>query len=180
MRRPDIVADEPPCMCCVHKPQKPRFGGIRSSHQTTVTYLIKMNSFRYLAFLILLSPPYLCSSHVLISETKSPIAFFPRGGGRKKSSRVSSFAPTKVDTPTKIKDNILNDDGDDDEKSPQFDRQAVSKQLHTEKTNEIKKSQQFLIKQQKRRDLDKTWLDKGITSIIEFFENMFRWEVIDV
>ena len=74
----------------------------------------------------------------------------------------------------------MNDDGDDDEKSPQFDRQAVSKQLHTEKVNEIKKSQQFLIKQQKRRDLDKTWLDKGITSIIEFFENMFRWEVIDV
>jgi len=138
-----------------------------------------MNSLRYLAFLILLSP-YLCSSHVLISEAKLSIAFFPRGGARKKSSRVSSFAPAKVDTPTKIEDNILNDDGDDDEKSPQFDRQAVSKQLHTEKVNEIKKSQQFLIKQQKRRDLDKTWLDKGITSIIEFFENMFRWEVIDV
>ena len=141
-----------------------------------------MNSLRYLAFLVLLSP-YLCSSsHVLISETKLSIAFFPRGGGggRKKSSRVSLFAPAKVDTPTKIEDNILNDDGDDDEKSPQFDRQAVSKQLHTEKMNEIKKSQQFLIKQQKRRDLDKTWLDKGITSIIEFFENLFRWEVIDV
>lgn len=134
-----------------------------------------MNFLRYLAFLILLSP-HLCSSHVLISEAKSSIAFSPRGGGgRKKSSRV------KVDTPTKIDENIFNDDDEDDSiLEPHFDRQAVSKQLHTEKMNEIKMSQQFLIKQQKRRDLDKTWLDKGITSIIEFFENLFRWEVIDV
>ena len=120
---------------------------------------------------------------MLISEAKSSSpAFFPRGGGRKKSSQVSSFAPAKVDTPTKIEDTKLNGDGDEDESITEtpFDRQAVSKQLHTEKVNEIKKSQQFLIKQQKRRDLDKTWLDKGITSIIEFFENMFRWEVIDV
>jgi hypothetical protein len=142
-----------------------------------------MNPLCYLAFLILLSSNNLCSSHVLISEAKSSSpAFFPRGGGRKKSSQVSSFAPAKVDTPSKIEDTILNDDGNDDESITEtpFDRQAVSKQLHTEKVNEIKKSQQFLIKQQKRRDLDKTWLDKGITSIIEFFENMFRWEVIDV
>jgi hypothetical protein len=120
---------------------------------------------------------------VLISEAKSSVAFSPRGGGggRKKSSQVSSFAPAKVEAPAKIEDTILNDDDDDESISePQFDRQAVSKKLHTEKVNEIKKSQQFLIKQQKRRDLDKTWLDKGITSIIEFFENLFRWEIIDV
>ena len=27
---------------------------------------------------------------------------------------------------------------------------------------------------------DVTWLDKCITGTIEFFENVFRWEVIDV
>jgi hypothetical protein len=61
-----------------------------------------------------------------------------------------------------------------------FDREAVTKRLHKEAVAETKKAQVFLKKQQRRREMDKTWLDKGITSVIEFFENLFRWEVIDV
>lgn len=81
-------------------------------------------------------------------------------------------------------ENIADDDDGDVRKEspfiPPFDRSAVSKKLHDEEVDEIKKSQRFLLKQQRRRMLDKTWLDRGITSIIEFFENVFRWEVIDV
>ncbi|KAL3827515.1 hypothetical protein ACHAXA_003784 [Cyclostephanos tholiformis] len=80
-------------------------------------------------------------------------------------------------------ENIEHDDDNDVQKDsvvPPFDRRAVSRKLLDEEFDEIKKSQRFLQMQQRRRMLDKTWLDRGITSVIEFFENVFRWEVIDV
>ena len=61
-----------------------------------------------------------------------------------------------------------------------FDLEEVNKKLVREEVNEIRKSQEFLQKQRRRRELDKTWLDRGITGFIEFFENLFSWKVIDV
>jgi hypothetical protein len=61
-----------------------------------------------------------------------------------------------------------------------FDAQLVSNRLKLEEIQNVKKAQQFLKKQERRREMDKTWLDKIITGTVEFFENVFRWEVIDV
>eukprot|EP01082_Thalassiosira_pseudonana_P004560 g4021.t1 g4021 contig15:169634-169903(+) len=63
--------------------------------------------------------------------------------------------------------------------SESFNLEQLSKQLKQEEIENIKKDQQFLKKQQQRREMDKTWLDKGITAVVEFFENVFRWEVLD-
>jgi hypothetical protein len=122
---------------------------------------------------------------ILSSRTAKAGAFFPpRGGGMNRKSRVSPTKENPADAidataPAESKDCVPSDD-DAGESAPAFDRQAVSRQFHAEKVDEIKKSQQFLRKQQGRRELDTTWLDKGITAVIEFFENLFRWEVIDV
>lgn len=56
----------------------------------------------------------------------------------------------------------------------------LSNRLKVAEVQKVKKAQQFLKKQQRRREMDKTWLDKCITGSIEFLENVFRWEVIDV
>ena len=56
----------------------------------------------------------------------------------------------------------------------------LSNRLKIEEIQKVKKAQEFLKKQERRRQMDKTWLDRGITATIEFFENIFRWEVIDV
>ncbi|KAL9188253.1 hypothetical protein ACHAXT_006631 [Thalassiosira profunda] len=103
------------------------------------------------------------------------VAFFPRGGslGGRRKKKGAAAQVVEVETAT--------DDANatDAEEAP-FDLQEVSREIRREEVEEIRESQRFLKKQQRRRELDKTWLDKGITAFIEFFENLFSWEVIDV
>jgi hypothetical protein len=110
-------------------------------------------------------------------------AFLPRGGGAIGFRRGKS---TNTQEPIAEKDDEEEDVDDDEETSldeadSDTPRVVVSpfQQAYEEEVSEIKKSQQFLQMQQRRRELDKTWLDKGITAVIELFENIFRWEVID-
>ncbi|KAL3774082.1 hypothetical protein ACHAW5_009544 [Stephanodiscus triporus] len=140
-------------------------------------------------FVFLLLLPFLCESNVMMysrtAEARASPLFPPRGGGIRRKSRVPPAKETAADVvdasaPAESENCVVDDDEAEEPVMPQFDRQAVSKQLLAEEVNEIKKSQQFLQKQQRRRELDKTWLDKGITAVIEFFENLFRWEVIEV
>lgn len=117
-------------------------------------------------------------------------AFFPRGGGsdsfRQRGQKRSPASKSKVLSPESEINAVAvtqSADGDlhvNDSTNVTFDRDAVTKRLHKEEVAEIKKAQLLLQKQQRRRGMDKTWLDKGITGVIEFFENLFRWEVIDV
>ena len=72
-------------------------------------------------------------------------------------------------------DNDNNDENDNDEKQQQQPTEGL--ELYPGQVAEIRKEQSFLEKQRKRREMDKTWLDKGITAFVEFFENIFRWEV---
>ena len=145
-----------------------------------------MNS---LAALFLLILPCLCQANALPGSWPgaNAVAFIPRGGaiGGGRKGRTKAIPPQEkldntdsISSPESEDDNSDGDDGDSEESTP-FDLEEVSKQLQKEEVAEIKKSQKFLQKQQQRRDLDKTWLDKGITGVIEFFENLFRWEVID-
>ena len=101
------------------------------------------------------------------------IAFLPRGGGR----RGKSITPTQQEP----ENEIIETDPEEDEQLSEEEQQELSpfQKAYEEEVNEIKKSQEFLQMQQRRRELDKTWLDKGITAVIELFENIFRWEVID-
>ena len=62
----------------------------------------------------------------------------------------------------------------------EFDPISTSIRLHAQEIAEVKKAQQFLKKQARRREMDKTWLDRCITATIEGWENVWRWEVIDV
>mmetsp|Transcript_28250 Transcript_28250/g.51478 ORF Transcript_28250/g.51478 Transcript_28250/m.51478 type:complete len:150 (-) Transcript_28250:274-723(-) len=136
---------------------------------------------------------YLCQSNALPATctdgARSAVAFVPRGGaaaigrrrGRSKSKDVTD--DKSEDETSTIPE--MEGDGEaviesGEESSSSFDIKEVSKQLHEEEVAEIKQSQQFLKKQQKRRELDKTFLDKGITAFIEFFENLFSWKIIDV
>mmetsp|Transcript_20188 Transcript_20188/g.32724 ORF Transcript_20188/g.32724 Transcript_20188/m.32724 type:complete len:150 (+) Transcript_20188:86-535(+) len=120
---------------------------------------------------------------------RSAVAFVPRGGaaaigrrrGRSKSKDITE--DKSEDENSTIPE--MEGDGEagiesEEEFSSSFDIEEVSKQLREEEVAEIKQSQQFLKKQQQRRELDKTFLDKGITAFIEFFENLFSWKVIDV
>ncbi|KAL7522378.1 hypothetical protein ACHAWX_007066, partial [Stephanocyclus meneghinianus] len=97
----------------------------------------------------------------------------PRGG---------DTAEQRDETPSPTFNDASNDnDGDDaPSKEAAFDAAATSERLRREEIDKIKKSQLFLKKQQRRREMDKTWLDRGITATIEFWENVFRWEVVDV
>lgn len=135
-----------------------------------------------LATLLILLLPHLCRSRPLVAS--SAVAFVPRGGGLGRSSRgrtvpnaASSSAVAEEDAagdgPAEERDG--GEGGD-----PPFDLQAVSKKIHDEEVEEIREAQQLLKRQQRRRELDKTWLDRGITAFIEFFENLFSWKVIDV
>jgi hypothetical protein len=146
---------------------------------------VNMNPF---CFVFLLLLPYLCQSNVMVSsrtvEARASAFFPPRGGGMNRKSRVSPTKENPADAvdstaPAESEDCVASNDIAE-ESAHTFDRRAVSRQFHAEKVDEIKKSQQFLQKQQRRRELDKTWLDKAITAVVEFFENLFRWEVIDV
>jgi hypothetical protein len=97
----------------------------------------------------------------------------PRGGDTTKHHDETS-SPTLNDASNN------NDDDATPSKEAAFDAAATSKRLRREEIDKIKKSQLFLKKQQRRRETDKTWLDRGITATIEFWENVFRWEVVDV
>ena len=136
---------------------------------------------RVLAPLIVILLPYLRQTNALsrcrsASQATNYVAFFPRGGaiggGRKHSKATDTVTPLPGE-------NIV---GADDSNSTEhsFDIQEVSNFLVQEEVAEIKESQRFLQKQQRRRELDETWLDKAITSVVEFIENLFRWKVIDV
>ena len=141
-----------------------------------------------------MNPPRLLVLYVLFSpfvrqsaEARSTApAFFPRGGGPESfRQRGRKRSPTSKEVPTGSDSDVVAEsiDGDahgNETMKDTFDREAVTKRLHKEAVAETKKAQVFLKKQQRRREMDKTWLDKGITSVIEFFENLFRWEVIDV
>ncbi|KAL7441164.1 hypothetical protein ACHAXH_006616 [Discostella pseudostelligera] len=143
--------------------------------------IMNMNPPRSLLLFLLLLPFHRQS----IEARSTAIAFFPRGGGsdsfrqrgrkRSPSSQVSTES-----TVTQSEADDVHDDDNKEYSAPPFDREAVIKRVHKEEVAEMKKTQHFLQKQQRRRELDKTWLDKGITAVIEFFENLFRWEVIDV
>lgn len=124
---------------------------------------------------------------LLASLPANNIAFLPRGGGAIGFSRRGKATTTQapVVATTSEKDGEKEVDNMDEETSSNEagsdDTTQVSpfQQAYQEEVSEIKKSQQFLQMQQRRRELDKTWFDKGITAVIELFENMFRWEVID-
>lgn len=137
-----------------------------------------------LTSLILLLLSCLCQSKTSASPwaaDATTVAFFPRGGAIGRSRRGRSKAKSadvSVDVEPPTDSHEENDDGGDGD--VQFDAVEVSKKLHREEVAEIKESQKLLQKQQRRRKLDETWLDKGITSVIEFFENLFSWKVIDV
>lgn len=155
-----------------------------------------MNPLRSLSLLLFLclrlSLAIAISSHQTIEATVSALAFFPRGGGAgsftkrgRRASPSSSNAIAESDSDaaaatTQPENDTLTGDNSKESDPSTFDRQEVVKRLHKEELAEMKKTQQFLQKQQRRRELDTTWLDKGITAVIEFFENIFRWEVIDV
>lgn len=130
--------------------------------------------------LVLLLLTHLCQWNEILSSSPwtaeaSPPAFLPRGGasiGRGGGANEETVGDSEtLDDP---ECNATDVDGGE------FDLEKVGRQLRKEEVAEIKKSQEFLKKQQRRRELDKTWLDKGITAVIEFFENLFRWEVIEV
>ena len=119
------------------------------------------------------------------------VAFMPRGGaiGFRKGKSAAAKAPVNNDSLEINEDEqqMSEEEGADEELSSDetdsnsSDETTVSpfQKAYQEEVSEIKKSQEFLKKQQRRRELDKTWLDKGITAVIELFENIFRWEVID-
>jgi len=114
------------------------------------------------------------------------IAFLPRGGGGAISFRKGKSTKTPQEpVATTSEEQSVEEDTDEeissDEADSSDDTPPVSafQKAYQEEVSEIKKSQEFLQMQQRRREMDKTWLDKGITSVIELFENIFRWEVID-
>lgn len=158
----------------------------------------KMTPLASLVFLLLL--PCICQSNALpaawlsgdgASIKHNAVAFFPRGGGIGRGRRRRK-GRSKTPAPVDIADDDSNEEAPAEEdaaaavaageegSSSSFDLEEASKKVYQEEVAEIKESQQFLQKQQRRRELDKTWLDKGITAFIEFFENLFRWKVIDV
>lgn len=93
------------------------------------------------------------------------IAFLPRGG-------TSSSIVDETANESNASDD---DESNDDETSS---HQGESRQAHKrEVVKGVRADQLFLEKQRQRRALDKTWLDKGITAVIEGVENVFRWEV---
>ena len=146
-----------------------------------------MNPPRSLLFLILLP-----SLHQSVDARSTAVAFFPRGGGldsfrqsqigrkRYPASKLSAESDTDTANATLLGVGEVHDNDTDDVSVATFDRETATRRLHREEVAKMKKTQQFLRNQERRRELDKTWLDKGITAGIEFFENLFRWEVIDV
>ena len=111
-------------------------------------------------------------SNVFSRVARGCVAFVPRGGaiGRRGKVTVTNDSTDTMDTSA---------NNGEETTSESLNLEQLSKQLKQEEIENIKKDQQFLKKQQQRREMDKTWLDKGITAVVEFFENVFRWEVLD-
>ncbi len=113
------------------------------------------------------------------------IAFLPRGGGAIGFRKGKSTSAQEPVSNTKEEEQPVEEDADEiissSDEAERSDETPISpyQKAYQEEVSEIKKSQEFLKMQQRRRELDKTWLDKGITAVIELFENIFRWEVID-
>ena len=120
------------------------------------------------------------------------VAFMPRGGaiGFRKGKSTAAQASVNNDSLEidREEQQTAEEDADEELSSDETDSKSSDETTATvspfqkayqEEVSEIKKSQEFLKKQQRRRELDETWLDKGITAVIELFENIFRWEVID-
>lgn len=134
--------------------------------------------------LLLLLLPFLCQSAKVPSSRWAAVdavsvAFIPRGGAL---GRRSKKTPDTTDAPPPAAE--ADDEDDESEESTEtetpFDLQEVSNELRNEELADIREAQQLLQKQQQRRALDKSLLDKGITGFVEFFENLFSWKVIDV
>jgi hypothetical protein len=153
-------------------------------------YLIIRTTVAAAALLFLLtSQPSAAAGWSSSACQSSSLALIPRGGGaiglrRGKSANDRQQDHHDVATDTNTEESSTSDvDIDETLSSNATTAQEVTtspfQRAYQEEADEIKKSQQFIQKQQLRRELDKTWLDKGITAVIEFFENIFRWEVID-
>jgi len=125
--------------------------------------------------LLILSTICYSSSAWLTSPAANECISIPRGGGIRKNKVSTSIS--SIDN-----DNVVESDEDDssDTEDNQFDLEATNKKVLIEEIQDIKESQQLIQKQKRRRELDKSLLDKGITRFIEFFENIFSWKVIDV
>mmetsp|Transcript_22938 Transcript_22938/g.35885 ORF Transcript_22938/g.35885 Transcript_22938/m.35885 type:complete len:165 (+) Transcript_22938:102-596(+) len=116
-------------------------------------------------------------------------AFLPRGGGaisfrngkstNTKEPVSNASGGTNEEEEQSVEEDTAEEISSDEAKSSDETPVSPFQKAYQEEVSEIKKSQQFLQMQQRRRELDKTWMDKGITAVIELFENIFRWEVID-
>ena len=127
-----------------------------------------MAPFYHLILLILSCTIFYSSAWSATNEC----TLFPRGGGIRKN---------KVSISTSNNDAVESDeDSSDTGEDTPFDLEATNKKVLIEEIQDIKESQQLILKQKRRRELDKSLLDKGITRFIEFFENLFSWKVIDV
>lgn len=139
------------------------------------------NMARYISvFLLILSYVYQSSAlhrpPALLINAKS-VVFIPRGGGiqgkGKRTAKVIEETSSNDDTD----ETALSESGvSGEEDTPSNVREAI----YREEVEEIKESQRLIQKQRVRREMDKSFLDKTITAFIEFFENLFSWEVIDV
>ena len=128
----------------------------------------------YPLILLILSTVCYSSSAWLTSPTANECTSIPRGGGIRRN-KVSTSTSTIEDVAVES-----DEDSSDTEEDTPFDLEATNKKILIEEIQDIKESQQLIQKQKRRRELDKSLLDKGITRFIEFFENLFSWKVIDV
>ena len=142
--------------------------------------IIIVNMARYISvILLILSYVYQSSAlhrpSALIGEKS--VAFLPRGGGilgkGKRTAKVIEETSSNDDTD----ETALSESGESGEEDTPYD---IREAIYREEVEEIKESQRLIKKQRARREMDKSFLDKTITAFIEFFENLFSWEVIDV
>ena len=129
-----------------------------------------------LILLILSTIFYSSSAWLTSSPAANECTSFPRGGGYRKNKVSTSISTIEDDVVVESDEDDSSDTGED---SP-FDLEATNKKILKEEIQDIKESQQLIQKQKRRRELDSSLLDKGITRFIEFFENLFSWKVIDV
>ena len=151
---------------------------------TASVYLIIRTAVAAAALLLMTLPSAASAGWSSSASCQSSLALIPRGGGaigfrRGKSADNRQQVHNDVATNTNTEESSTSDEDVDDNDATTQEVTSPFQRAYQEEANEIKKSQQFIQKQQLRRELDKTWLDKGITAVIEFFENIFRWEVID-
>ncbi len=120
-----------------------------------------------------------------LTPAANNIAFLPRGGGAIGFRKGKSTSAQEPVSNTEEEEQPVEEDTDEgilpSDEAESSDETPISpfQKAYQEEVSEIKKSQEFLQMQRRRRELDKTWLDNGITAVVELFENIFRWEVID-